>query len=130
MAGHHQGKTGGHCGAGYAATGHPAKPGFDRNADCGHCFAAFILCSPDGAGVYPAAAGRGNRRCKAKRRSFRPKTHGAAHGFLCAPQKVARPENIRQSGCEAVGDHPQHLFAVGEGTQRMKKYSLLSTWYL
>ena len=84
------------------------------------------LCSPDGAGVYPAAAGRGDCCGKAKRRPVRPKTLGAACGILRNSKAVARPKNIRQSGSKRVGSHPQHLFAVGAGMQRMKKYSLLT----
>lgn len=126
MADHHQGKTGSHCGAGYAPARYPAKPGPDRNTDRGHCFAASVLCSPNGAGVYPAAPGRGDRRGEAKRRSFRQKTYGAACGVLRNPKAVARQKNIRQGGGQTAGNHPQHLFEMGKRKQRMKKYSLLT----
>lgn len=98
MADHHQGKTGGHCGAGYAVVGHPAKPGPDRNADRGHCFAASVLCGPDGAGVYPAAAGRGNRRCKAKRSEIWEKAYGTTERSGIVEKAVATWGIIRKSG--------------------------------
>ena len=123
MADHHKGKTSGNRCAGYAPAGHPAKPGPDRNTDCGHCFAAAVLRGPDGAGVYQAAPGRGDRCGKAKQSEIWEKAYGAARGIFRNSKAVARPENIRQSGGQAAGDHPQHLFAVGEGMQQMKKYT-------
>ena len=65
-----------------------------------------------------------DRRGKAKRSEIWEKTYGAARGILCTPKAMARPENIRQGGSQTVGNHPQHLFEMGKGKQRMKKYSL------
>ena len=102
MADHHQGKTGGNRCAGYAPAGHPSKPGPDRNADCGHCFATSVLCGPDGTGVYQAAPGRGDRRGKAKRSEIWEKAYGTTERSGIVERAVATWEIIRKSGGETA----------------------------
>ena len=74
MAVYHERKAGCHRCAGYAAAGYPAGPGSDRNADRGYRAAAAELCGADGAGVYPSAAGGGDRGSEGEGRAHRAKT--------------------------------------------------------
>ena len=80
VANDYQGKAGGHRGAGYAVARHPAEPGPDRNSDCGHRFAATVLCCPDRTGIHPPATGGGHRRRQTQRGKIWPQTHGSASG--------------------------------------------------
>ena len=51
----------------YASAGHAAGQRSDGYADCRHCASAAVLCRADRAGVYPSAAGRGNRGRQSER---------------------------------------------------------------
>lgn len=50
--------------------GHPPGARLNRYFDFGHCFAAFKLCGPNRAGIYPPAPGRGHCRCQSARGAF------------------------------------------------------------
>lgn len=99
MAGHHQGKAGGHRGAGYTPAGHPAESGSDQHADCGHRFAAAVLCGADGAGIHPPTAEGGHRRSQGQRRQIRTGAQNPAAGILPTSGTVA----VRRPICPRRG---------------------------
>ena len=66
-------KKSGHRHSGHAVAGYKTGAGFDRNADCRQCAAAFEPCGTNRARVYSTKASRGNCCRKSKRQSVRKK---------------------------------------------------------
>lgn len=115
MADHHTGEAGGYRCPGYAAVGHTAGTGSDRNTDRGYCAAASQLCSADGAGIHPPAAGGGDRRGKGKGGAFRQTGDGAAGGILERIGALAGGGTVRAGCRQTAGCIAPHIPQMGRG---------------
>lgn len=115
VAGHHQGKAGGHRCPGHAFAGHAGPgPRPDRHLHRRLGAANFILCGADGAGDDPQAAGRGNcggqgPGCEVRAEAER-KTAGISGGF----ESVAKRRIIRKSSGKMPRYYPSDISELGE----------------
>ncbi len=105
----HQREENRHCGAGYAALGHPAGQGPDGDLSQRYCPASAVLCGGERAHQHPPAAGGRHRGGKGQRCAVR-KTAQTAPGELpqCLPAVESRGDH-RHSGGEGVWDAAVHL---------------------
>ena len=103
MAHDYKGKAGGYCCIGYALARYQTEPGSDRDVDCGYCFAAPILCSPNREGVHSAAAGRGNCSCEAEWGAVWKEAHGTAKRAGPAESAMAAGRIVRKSSSQTAG---------------------------
>ncbi len=65
-------KRGGHRGAGYASSGHPARQGFDGHLPGRCCAPGAVLCGGERARQHPPAAGRRHRGGQGQGSALRP----------------------------------------------------------